>query len=701
MIDFLNIYDRNLKKISVLQNAFDIYETQELNNIYNLRFSLPADDSKNEFCKPFYCVRWRDDGQLYRIIKKNTKDTDTGTITYECEHVIATLCDTILFGSYTYGGGTIKTADVIRWLLEKQNTINWELDECDFERRFEYGWEQENLLNAIFAIPKEFSSSYQWHFNTTVYPWKLSLKLIDVTKKPEFYIRAKRNLLQTDTTETDTDICTRLYPLGYGEGVNQLTIKDVNNGVPYLQAPQNLIEKYGIIEKVLVDRRFEIAESLKEYGQTMLEGLQSPSYKRTFGVVDLYPISSQNIDFAEVGKICRLTMDDTIVYITKTTRKLDEAGNLQIDLSNKATDVVSSIADLADRVRIESVYAQGATQLYQHSKDANATPDKGMVMSLYFPSEMRQINKVLLRLRLSRFRSYSQATEVAQSTVQSTTTLAASTPTTTILASTTPTTSSLAAISSTTSTLASTTPTTSSAASKVGSTSTSNKEFGTTATGSLIGNSSTSSVTISGDATTDTHFTDYNAYTSAVDGNGEHYHSLWLGGLDHYHTVNFNAGSHSHTFELPSHTHGLELPAHKHDVTIPAHTHTVTIPSHNHNVTIPSHSHSVTIPAHSHQVTIPAHDHQVTIPAHDHKITAGIFESGNPTKFDVYVNSKYKTTIYDTSYEGDITEWILNDRNQVPRGTWITVEFRPNDLAYVVSSVFVQGFVQSRGGGNY
>ena len=58
-------------------------------------------------------------------------------------------------------------------------------------------------------------------------------------------------------------------------------------------------------------------------------------------------------------------------------------------------------------------------------------------------------------------------------------------------------------------------------------------------------------------------------------------------------------------------------------------------------------------------------------------------------------------TVDATSYNDDITAWLLDSDNQVPRNQWIDVEIRPNDLAYVVCSVFVQGFVQSRGGGNY
>ena len=182
MADMLNVIDRQTKKkTAILQNAFDIVETKELNKIYSLQFTLPADDEKTIYCQPRHFVRYGDKGELYRIIKPVRNDNDISTITYECEHVIATLCDNVMFGSYTCGGWEMRTAAVIEWLLSKQTEINWVLDECDFDRRFEYGWEQENILNALYAIPKEFASPYQWVFDTTVYPWRLSLKIIDDT----------------------------------------------------------------------------------------------------------------------------------------------------------------------------------------------------------------------------------------------------------------------------------------------------------------------------------------------------------------------------------------------------------------------------------------------------------------------------------------------------------------------------------------
>ena len=137
-----------------------------------------------------------------------------------------------------------------------------------------------------------------------------------------------------------------------------------------------------------------------------------------------------------------------------------------------------------------------------------------------------------------------------------------------------------------------------------------------------------------------------------------------------------------------------------------AHSHGVNLPegfgSHSHSISFSAHSHEVTIPGHNHEVTIPKHRHNVTLPSHAHEITPGIFESGNPKSFTIYVKGERVRTVKNTSFDGDITKWIVDtESQQIPRDQWIDVDIRPNDLAYVQSSVFVQGFVQSRGGGNY
>ena len=116
--------------------------------------------------------------------------------------------------------------------------------------------------------------------------------------------------------------------------------------------------------------------------------------------------------------------------------------------------------------------------------------------------------------------------------------------------------------------------------------------------------------------------------------------------------------------------------------------------NHTHNVTI-------TLENHTHVVPFPAHSHYFMLPKHSHGIQAGIFESGNPTGFDIIVDGTVRHTEESRSYDGDITMWLLGDDGLVPRNRWIDMTIVPNDNAYVVASVFIQGFVQSRGGGNY
>lgn len=619
MTDRLTVYDMSLKKVAILQNAFEIKEEQEINNIYNLSFNIPSTDAKVQYCQPFYYYRFGDSGQLYRGIKRPKRTGSTPVDTVFCEHVIATLCDNVLFGAHTYGGRGTHTREVIEYILSKQAVQNWVLKDCDFDRQFEYNWEQENLLNALYSVPKVFTEPYMWDFDTSVYPWKLSLKRIDPNGKPTYYIRAEKNLLFQSSEADYTNICTRIWPLGYGEGINQLNIAEINGGKKYLDAPAAVIARYGVKEKVLVDRRFEKAETLMAYAQSMLDALSVPAMTQKFSVIDLYPLTSEDIDKAEVGKICRLTEDGSTAYITKTTQILDDPGNLSIDLSTKASDVISAIADLADRVRIESVYAQGATQLYQHSKDANATPEKGMVMSLYFPGEMRQINKVLLRMQLEKFRSYSATTEISERREEST----ENSRTRTVTAST------ANALSKTIS----------SGPSSASTTSAMNFD----------------SFEVGYNTNSGRHFTE------SASGEGTHNHGFYA---DHTHSIPGNRLRHSHGM---SHTHEIEID----------------------------------ISGHSHTVEIPEHSHYFVIPPHAHKIDAGIFESGRPSAFDIYVDGNKVASVDDISYEDDITMWLLGEDGLVPRNRWIDMEIRPNDNAYVVASVFIQGFVQSRGGGNY
>ena len=689
----LEVFDLQRLKTAILQNSFDRIETEEINAVNKLQFSMPGDDPKTAFCKHFHYVQL-DGGQLYRILTPRKSKADVTVKIYDCEHVVATLTDDVLFGQHVVGNTGVYTADVIRYVLSKQTVQRWVLDECDFNRQFEYAWENENLLAALFSIPNRFTDPYIWKFDTSVFPWRLSLKKINPAGTPQFYIRAGKNLLSMEEEQGGTDICTRLYCLGYGEGVNQLTIAGANGGVPYLLAPQAKINEYGLITRIFVDRRFEDAQSLKERGQAILAELQEPKITRAFEVADLYKLTSDNLDRAELGRITRLTEDNTNTYITGITRNHDIPGNMSLTLSTKAVDVASTIADLADRQRIEQVYSQGATQIYAQSVQANATETVKARLNFYIPAEMRIVNGVKVKINLSPFRSYSRATSGGGS---SSITSSSGGGTTVTSSSGGGTTVTSAGGGGGTATSASGGGGTATSASGGGGTATSSAGGGTTVTSGA--NGASQQYTGYSAAGGETAYTGYSGRTSGTpyyDRYDSHSHSYIrppynaTGG-------SYNYGWHRHWHAINAHSHSITISSHSHSVSLPSHTHSVSLPSHTHSVTLPSHSHSVTIAAHTHSITIANHTHSITIPDHTHGIEQGIFNFGNPTAAGLYINGVYKAAVQ-ADTEMDITQYLLNNQGKINRGAWHSIEVLPNDKAYITIDMVVQGFIQSRGG---
>ena len=626
----LEVFDRaSRKRVAILENAFGVNAQKKLNVLHYLNFSLPYDDPKNEYCKPFHFVR-HDDGQLYRIMDDGVQKTETGEYTYKCEHVIATLMDKLLFGYHVVGNLGVYTADSIRYILDHQpeGEKHWVLGECEFAHQFEYGWEQETLLSALFSIPQSFADPYIWTYDTNTYPWVLNLKRLQVAEKPGLYIRNTQNLLNISRERTRTTVCTRLYPLGYGEGVNQLGIAEINDGVPYLQSPQEYIDKYGIIERAWVDRRYENAESLKAAAQAMLNELQEPVEAYQTSMADLVYVDDENTA-VEPGVTVRII--DTELGIDKKTILTEvnvTYGDVQsstITIANRSTDIASTVADMADRQRIEMTYSQGATQIYSQSLQENADSENGLVMDFSIPAEMRIINKVLCKVRVESFRTYSKSTESAARTVSTSDDGGGFNDTT----------ESGGGIfeSDEVSTLNS---------AKVNATSHEGGGFYGTTPSMLL----------------------YGSYdTSPADGSvGSHVHSTGV-------------GNHEHTIEIAAHFHTVPIEPHKHQLKIPAH---------------------------KHQIEIPEHSHTFTLEGHSHDIQAGIFRFGNPKSFKVLVNDDEKASFAINSEEVnngiDLTDFLIDEETgKITRGTWQSLEIRPDDLAYIKVSLMVQGFVQSRG----
>lgn len=538
----LEIYDMNRVPVCMLQNAFDIQEQQSLNALWYLDFKLPATDAKNEFCNAYWYARFND-GELYRMFPNGYNDAaDLPYYSYHCEHVLAILLNKVMPGIVTMGGYYQPTPDVLRAILAKQDIQDWVLGECDFSRRFEYGFEKENLLAALFSVPQCFDEDYIWTFETKGYPWVLNLKRLNKNAEPVLNVRYGYNRLSYNRQPDYTNHVTKLYAYGSGEGVNQLNINKFTNGLGYILADKEHIEKYGIRESIWVDRRYENEETLYAAAQSMLNELCDPITSYSCGF----------IGDVKIGEVVNI-IDYEQTYVVKKIITYGDIDDIQYELSNKQPTLASTIADLANRQRIETTYSQGATNIYSISFVDNADANNGLDCDFYMPQSMRFVNKVVAKIKYDSFRAYSGTTEQGGSTSS-----------------------------------------TSAAGGQISSTSESGGG-GTSAAGggqsktSAAGGKSTES-TNQFDLASDTgtygiiSLTGYSGLTSTTSG---HSHKV----PDHMHRIRVTNFAHKHSVTIPSHRHSFEIDDHVHE--LPVHTHSFSLPAHSHTFELPSHKHDI------------------------------------------------------------------------------------------------------------
>lgn len=562
------VYDKNFELLAFLDNASNITYTTKMNELWIASFMMPSKDIKNKYLKAFNYVEIFENGkriELFRIMPSRLEVNEQGYVTYECEHVIATLMDNILFGYHQIGNIGVYTPQVLRYIIDKQYT--WKLGRCDFNRQFEYKWENENLLSALFSVPQPFLDKYIWTWDTTAMPFTLNLILAE--NEPSCEIRYKKNMTGIVKESDPTNIVTRLYCLGYGEGDNQLNIKSVNNNIPYLQAEQSIINQWGIKESVFVDRRFENAEILKAQGQAILNELKNPYISYEVGAIDLSKLTESSYDSFRAGKMVHVVdKEDEIefdAYIVETSKTL-YSPDVNIVIANKSRSIAGSISELQNRARINDTYAQGSTNMYAQSFSDNADNANPAVLRVFIPQEAVRINKLLLRYEIENFRAYSKAIEGGGAA-----TSGPSSKQTTM--------------------------------SGGGATSSPSSRNTTESGGGTTSESSSRNTTESGGGD-----------TSGIDGNyksgGGHNHGISEG------TQLLKVGGGSVTFvQSGEHTHRIYDHSHYMD-------HTHTIRSHNHDM---DHTHN--LPEHTHDM-----DHEHRMSPHTHAIQFGIYQ-GNRADF--------------------------------------------------------------------
>lgn len=665
---------------AILENAYDVSYEKIENEIGSIEFSMPLYDTKNDMIQALQYVELTDNENeyigLYRIMPSTVqKDKSNYSIKYTAMHVFGTLLDSVLFGYHELVNRT--TTEVINYILGKQKTKHWVLKKCEFTRYFSYAWENENgLADALFSIPKAFDEDYLWEWNTKVYPFELSL--VKPPTEPVCRIQEGYNMEGFEIDIDPNNLVNRVYPLGAGEGVNQINIKSVNNNVPYVEDKES-IKKYGLVEYVWTDLRFTQPQSLKDNATNMLKKWSIPKVTWKVAAADLIKLTDTplEIDKLRQGTVVMINTNEygSLNLRIKKEAKSDVFGapqSLDLEIGNVKDDINTTMSDLGRKQQINETYSQGATNILNYSYQDNCESAYPAEIEFYLDDDVFHVNTVELTFKTKRYRGYTKAVKGG------------------------------GAKTITSEAGGKSTQTSSAGGGSVRSTSAGGSSVRSTTSG---GGSYQGGSTQGGGGT---------SQSSAAGGDHNHTVMRYLGDVGKDETVgtarmyqplgsNFrvilksasmpgdivtagSSGNHSHTVNIPNHSHGFNI----------------NIPAHTHNVSIPSHTHSVNIPNHTHTVQIPSHKHNVVLPEHTHPLEWGIFQaSDSASSVDIIVDG---TTLpkHETNQDRlNIVNYLKKTSSgKIQRGNH-TIKIKPNKLARIEAQVTCRVFIQSQLGGQF
>lgn len=433
----LKILDVNRQNVAYLENAYSVSYEKEVNKIATASFKLPLNDSKNEKIKHLQYVEIIDNDNeyigLFRIMPTQTVVSESEqSVTYQCNHVLTTLMDSVIFKYHEIPPNT-STREVLEYLLNLQKVKHWRLGTCDFTRYFQYSWENVNgIVDAIFSVPKAFDEDYIFTFDTTSYPW--TLNLIQPPTAPTCYIHESLNLKGLKIESNPNQMINRIYPLGIGEGVNQLNIKKVNPaGQAYIENAQSIIDN-GLIEYIWVDRRFTDAKLLMQSAQSLLTKFSQPIVSWETDAIDLIKASTDKeipqMTKLRVGNVVRLSTEKFGIVnlrILKESKSdvFGDPGNIKLSIGNVMNDLGTTQADIERKIEINQLYSQGATNILNYDKADNADDQYPVKFRIYIDDDVVKINTCELTFETTKFRAYSKSLSGGGAAISTTTTQAA------------------------------------------------------------------------------------------------------------------------------------------------------------------------------------------------------------------------------------------------------------------------------------
>ena len=210
------------------------------------------------------------------------------------------------------------------------------------------------------------------------------------------------------------DIVSRVIPLGYGEGINQLDIKKVNSNIEYLDNITS-IAKYGVVEGVATNKDIQSATTLKIYGNTVLKDKSQARLAISTNALDLSVLAGHEAEKYSNGdslNIVNLVMSiDVIARVVERSFDLLAPQNPQLTISTRAIRLTDQIIELKQRNLTLENAPQGSTYIDTFGYAENIDETHSFKLPIWLSPDILNVNRVRLHIDSQKYRAYEKGLE--------------------------------------------------------------------------------------------------------------------------------------------------------------------------------------------------------------------------------------------------------------------------------------------------
>ena len=280
-------------------------------------------------------------GIVWRV-RSIQDEFETGTTVVQLEHIINTLRDILLFGEIkadtitgVEGATTCTARQAVDYILSKQS--DWVLDQFEYGSVVNaYKFDGDNLFDALERVSETLEDPW-WSFNTTVYPFRLSITHKQSGTACE--MRPGRNLISVNRTIDKSGMYTRFYPIGK---------EDLHIPGDYVEQNTSL---YGVISHVETDTTRETVEELTAWANERMARHAEPRVTTTADGMEIADATGEPLDRLTLGRICRMPLPEYGTTIEERIKELNYRDKIhqpkvvRITMGNQQDDIMRMIAD--------------------------------------------------------------------------------------------------------------------------------------------------------------------------------------------------------------------------------------------------------------------------------------------------------------------------------------------------------------------